>query len=150
MILIFHSCYPVDVLCYCVSTLFFDSSIYFPKTRVLTRCIEHQQDSMSGKWESSGATEHTKECHEKFDWLHPKTVRISPYMYERKIQNIIIFVWIISGPVKDPCNTKVMAFCDNSWQISVVKYDQQELHIRSFKSPEYIRNCCVVLIMQFF
>ena len=24
--------------------------------RVLTRCIEHQQDSMSGKWESSGAT----------------------------------------------------------------------------------------------
>ena len=32
-----------------------------PKTWVLTRCIEHQQDSMSGKWESSGATEHTKE-----------------------------------------------------------------------------------------
>ena len=31
------------------------------------------------------ATEHTKECHGQFDWLHPKTVRILPYMYERKI-----------------------------------------------------------------
>ena len=59
------------------------------KKRVLTRCIEHQQDSMSGKWESSGATEHTKECHGQFDWLHPKTVRISPYMYERKIREAL-------------------------------------------------------------
>ena len=37
------------------------------KKRVLTRCIEHQQDSMSGKWESPGATENTKECHGQFD-----------------------------------------------------------------------------------
>ena len=44
---------------------------------------------MSGKWESSGATEHTKECHGQFDWLHPKTVRISPYMYERKIREAL-------------------------------------------------------------
>ena len=40
---------------------------------------------MSGKWESSGATEHAKECHGQFDWLHPKTVRILPYMCKRKI-----------------------------------------------------------------
>ena len=44
---------------------------------------------MSGKWESYGATEHTKECHGQFDWLHPKTVRISPYMYERKIRETL-------------------------------------------------------------
>ena len=48
------------------------------KKRVLTRCIEHQQDSMSGKWESSWGTEHTKECHVQFDWLHPKTKKESP------------------------------------------------------------------------
>ena len=54
------------------------------KKTVLPRCIEHQQDSMSGKYESSGAAEHTKECHGQFDWLHPKTLHISPYMYERK------------------------------------------------------------------
>ena len=44
---------------------------------------------MNGKWESSGATEHTKECHRQFDWLHLKTVRISPYMYERKIRKML-------------------------------------------------------------
>ena len=54
--------------------------------RVLTGCTEHQLDSMNGKWESFGATEHTKECHGQFDWLHSKTVRISPYMYVRKIR----------------------------------------------------------------
>ena len=59
------------------------------KNRVLTRCIEHQQDSMSGKWESSGATEHTKECHGQFGWWHPKTVRISPYMHERKVRDAL-------------------------------------------------------------
>ena len=30
------------------------------KKRVLTRSIEHQEDSMAGKWEASGATEHSK------------------------------------------------------------------------------------------
>ena len=59
------------------------------KKRVLTRCIEHQQDSISGKWESFGATEHTKEFHGQFDWLHPKTVRISLYMYEKKIRETL-------------------------------------------------------------
>ena len=40
---------------------------------------------MSVKWDSYGATEHAKECHWQFEWLHPETVRISPCMYERKI-----------------------------------------------------------------
>ena len=44
---------------------------------------------MSGKWESAGATEHTKECHGQFNWLRPKTVRISPYMYKRKIREAL-------------------------------------------------------------
>ena len=44
---------------------------------------------MSGKWEPFGATEHTKECHGQFDWLHPKTVRISPYINERKIREAL-------------------------------------------------------------
>ena len=44
---------------------------------------------MSGKWESSGATEHTKQCHGEFDRLHSKTVRISPYIYERKIHEAL-------------------------------------------------------------
>ena len=59
------------------------------RKRVLTRCIEHQQDSMSGKWESSRATGHTKEHHGQFDWLHPKTVCNTPYIYERKILEVL-------------------------------------------------------------
>ena len=37
-------------------------------------CLEHQDKYISGKWESSGATKHTKSCHEKFDWLHLETL----------------------------------------------------------------------------
>ena len=44
---------------------------------------------MNGKWKSSGATEHTKECHGQINWVHTKTVRISPYMYERKIREAL-------------------------------------------------------------
>ena len=44
------------------------------KKKVITRTIEHQQDSIKGKWESSGATEHCLECHGQFIWLHPKTL----------------------------------------------------------------------------
>ena len=44
---------------------------------------------MSGKWESSGATEHIKECHGQLDCLHPKTLCISPYVYERKIRKAL-------------------------------------------------------------
>ena len=54
------------------------------KKTVIPRCIEHQQDSMSGKLEPSGAAEHTKECHGQLDCLHPKTLHISPYIYEKK------------------------------------------------------------------
>ena len=44
------------------------------KKKVITRTIEHQQDSIKGKWESSGATGHCLESHGQFNWLHPKTL----------------------------------------------------------------------------
>ena len=30
-----------------------------------------------------------KKCHGQFDGLHPKTVRISPYIYKRKIREVL-------------------------------------------------------------
>ena len=48
------------------------SDIGETKKKVMTRTIEHQQDSIKGKWESSGATEHCLKCHGQFNWLHPK------------------------------------------------------------------------------
>ena len=45
----------------------------------MTRAIEHQQDSIMGKWERSRATEHRAtehclKCHGQFNWLQPKTL----------------------------------------------------------------------------
>ena len=55
------------------------------KKKVLTRCVEYQQDSIKANWESSGATEHTKECHGQFSWIHARTIAILSIMYERKL-----------------------------------------------------------------
>ena len=54
--------------------------------RVLTRSIEHQEDSIAGKWEALGATEHSKECHGRFNLLHPKTLAKLSNIHEHKIR----------------------------------------------------------------
>ena len=59
------------------------------KKKVLTRCIGHQQDSIKGNWESSGATEHTKECHGQFNWIHPRTIAVMSNMYKRKVREAL-------------------------------------------------------------
>ena len=41
---------------------------------------------MAGKWEASGATEHSKECHGRFNWLHPKTLAKLLNIHKRKIR----------------------------------------------------------------
>ena len=56
------------------------------KRRVLTRLIEHQEDTMTGKWEALGTTEHSKDCHEQFDWPHPKTLAKLSNIHEGKIR----------------------------------------------------------------
>ena len=53
---------------------------------MFTRSIEHQEDSMRGKWEASGGTEHSKDCHRWFNWLHPKTLAELSNIHERKIR----------------------------------------------------------------
>ena len=56
------------------------------KKKVITRTIEHQQDSIKGKWKSSGATEHCLECDGQFNWLHPKTLSREARYKSRKIR----------------------------------------------------------------
>ena len=41
---------------------------------------------MTGKWEASGATEHSKDCHGRFNWLHPKTLAKLSNIHECKIR----------------------------------------------------------------
>ena len=61
---------------------------YIAETKkcVLIRSIEHQEDSITGTWEASGATKHSKDWHERFNWLHPKTLAKSSNIHERKIR----------------------------------------------------------------
>ena len=54
--------------------------------KVMTRTIEHQQESIKGKWESSGATEHCLKCHSQFSWLQPKTLSREARYKSRKIR----------------------------------------------------------------
>ena len=63
-------------------------SVYIGETKkkILTRSIEHQQQSMSRKWELSGATEHTKSCHGSFQWLNPTTLSVNSNYRHRKIR----------------------------------------------------------------
>ena len=68
------------------------------KKKVITRTIEHQQDSIKGKWESSGATEHCLECHGQFNWLHPKTLSREARYKSRKI-------WESLEIIRSKCNS---------------------------------------------
>ena len=41
---------------------------------------------MTRKWEASGRTEHSKDCHGQFNWLHPKTLAKLSNIHGRKIR----------------------------------------------------------------
>ena len=53
---------------------------------MFTQSIEHQEDRMAQKREASGATEHSKNSHGWFNWLHPKTLGKFSNIHERKIR----------------------------------------------------------------
>ena len=59
------------------------------KKNVLRRCIEHQQDTIKGNWESSGTTEHTKECHGQFNWIHRRTIALMSKMHKRMVREAL-------------------------------------------------------------
>ena len=52
---------------------------------MINRTIEHQQDSLKGKWAISGATEHCLKCHCQFNWLQPNTLSREAIYKSRKI-----------------------------------------------------------------
>ena len=41
---------------------------------------------MTGKWEALGATEHFRDYHGRFNWLHPKTLAKLPNIHECQIR----------------------------------------------------------------
>ena len=67
------------------------NSVYFGETKkkILTMTIGHQQDSFKGKWDNSGATEHSLTCHRQFNWIHPKTIARENDYRKRKIREAL-------------------------------------------------------------
>ena len=63
------------------------NTAYFSETKkkILTKAIEHQQDSFNGKWDNSGATEHSLTCQGQFNWIHSKTMAREDVCRKRKI-----------------------------------------------------------------
>ena len=56
------------------------------KKKVITRTIEHQQDSFNRKWGRLGGTEHFLECHGQFNWIKPKTLSTEQQYHRQKIR----------------------------------------------------------------
>ena len=66
-----------------------ESTLPNQRKKYQTQLTVHQQDSMKGDWNVSGDTEHTKDCNEQFNWLNPKALAISAYMYEKKVREAL-------------------------------------------------------------
>ena len=62
------------------------------KKKIISRSIEHQQESIKGECSSSGATKHTKECHRHFNWLHSKTLSMKNRYYDVKAEESLEIV----------------------------------------------------------
>ena len=62
--------------------------------------IQHQQDSFKGKWDNSGATEHTLTCCGQFNWIYPKILARENDCRKRKTMEEL-------GIEKAKCNKKI-------------------------------------------
>ena len=104
-------------------------SVYNGETKKNSRSIEHQQESIKGNWSSSGAIEHTKECHGHFDWLCPKTLLIKFRCYDRKVRELLEIDMAVARHWQDKVlNRETMGtllrqmcvnLCSKKWKYSI-------------------------------
>ena len=52
----------------------------------MIRTIEHQQDSIEGKWEKSGVMEHCLKCHGQCNWLQSKKLSWETRYKKRRVR----------------------------------------------------------------
>ena len=53
---------------------------------------------MEGNWDKTGATEHSKNCHGRFNWLHPTTLHQESKYYPRKVAESLEIQCMKTGP----------------------------------------------------
>ena len=112
------SSYPVDdeLKCSC-------GSIYNDETKkkIISRLIEHQQESIKGNWSSCGASEHTKECHDDFDLLHPTTFSIKNRHYDRKVRKSLETDMVVVRYGQDKVLNRDNFVETNAWKSLFIK-----------------------------
>ena len=105
------------------------------KKKVITRTIEHQQDSVKGKWESSGVTKHCLECHGHFNWLHPKTLSREARCKSRKIRESLEIIRSKCNSSKLNINRDDGNFVKtNTWTLLLRNINDLESALRNQKS----------------
>ena len=82
--------------------------------------------SIAGKWEASGATEHSKDCYGRFNLLHPKTLAKLSNIHERKIRESL-----------DINNLETKA--ENDKSIKVLNRDRGNIVNRNWWKPLFRR-----------
>ena len=105
------------------------------KKKVITRTIEHQQDSFNGRWESSGATDYCLECHGQFNWINPKTLSTEQQYHRRRIRESLE----INKKAKTNKRRKVLN-CDegnlaktNTWTPLFAKLTEKETNTKTWR-----------------
>ena len=93
------------------------------------RTIQHQQDSINVKWESSGAIEYRLKWHGQFNLLHPKTLSREARYKIRKIMESLEIKSLRYG------SGRSNIYCDDS---IVVKTTTWTLLLRNIGDPKRI------------
>ena len=125
------------------------------KKKVMTRTIELQQDSIKGKWESSGVTEHCLKCHGQFNWLHPKTLSREARYKSRNIRESLEIKRSKCVSSKVNINSDDGNFVKtNAWTPLLRNINDLESALRNIKeaNAKQIRrqtNICILTVLVF-
>ena len=112
------------------------------KNEIISKSTENQQESIKGKWSSSGATEHAKGCQDYFDWLHSNTLSIKNRYYDRKVRQLLEIDMAVVRYWEDKVLNR-----DNG---NFVKINAWKTLFRKMKTRHWnFMSRCVVLFDQF-
>ena len=106
------------------------------KKKILTRCLEHQTDACAGRWEKTGVTEHSRDCHGQFNWLNPTTLQREPKYHHRKIAESLEIQCMKTGPTEvDGVNRDSgLRLSSQSWRGFFYEWRKKEPNLLRWKS----------------
>ena len=106
------------------------------KKKILTRTLEHQKDALEGNWNKTGVTEHTKECHGRFNWINPTTLQKEPRYFHRKISESLEIQCMKVGPneVAGTNRDGGINLTSQCWRGFYHEWREKQPHLKRWKS----------------